>query len=72
MVDYAVIDSCVVFRRISILSGPEDAQITIETDDNKKSRVATVRSDFEERVVEERPAWNDKNIPAWPKNISVL
>ena len=32
----------------------------------------TVRSDVEERVAEERLAWNDKNIPAWPKNISVL
>ena len=32
----------------------------------------TVRSEVEERVAEERPAWNDKNIPAWPKNISVL
>ena len=32
---------------------------------------STVRSDVEERVAEERPAWNDKNIPAWPKNISV-
>ena len=31
----------------------------------------TVRSDVEERVAEERLAWNDKNIPAWPKNISV-
>ena len=36
VVDHAVIDSCVVFHRISILFGPEDAQITIETDDNKK------------------------------------
>ena len=34
----------------------------------KKNRV---RSDVEERVAEERLAWNDKNIPAWPKNISV-
>ena len=32
----------------------------------------TVRSDVEERVAEERLAWNDKNVPAWPKNISVL
>ena len=32
----------------------------------------TVRSDVEERVAEERLAWTDKNIPAWPKNISVL
>ena len=37
VVDDAVIDSYVVFHRISILSGPEDAQITIETDDNKKN-----------------------------------
>ena len=34
--------------------------------------MVTVRSDVVERVAEERPAWNDKNIPAWPKNISVL
>ena len=27
----------------------------------------TVRSDAEERT-----AWNDKNVPAWPKNISVF
>ena len=33
---------------------------------------STVRSDVEERVAEERLAWNDKNIPGWPKNISVL
>ena len=33
---------------------------------------STVRSDVEERVAEERLAWNDKNVPAWPKNISVL
>ena len=33
---------------------------------------ATVRSDVEERVAEERLAWNDKNVPAWPKNISVF
>ena len=32
----------------------------------------TVRSDVEERFAEERLAWNDKNVPAWPKNISVL
>ena len=32
----------------------------------------TVRSDVEERVAEEHLAWNDKNVPAWPKNISVL
>ena len=31
----------------------------------------TLRSDVEERMAEERLAWNDKNIPAWPKNISV-
>ena len=36
------------------------------------TRLYTVRSDVEERVAEERLAWNDKNIPAWPKNISVL
>ena len=24
------------------------------------------------RFSEERLAWNDKNVPAWPKNISVL
>ena len=35
-------------------------------------RRCIVRSDVEERVAEERPAWNDKNIPAWPKDISVL
>ena len=32
----------------------------------------TVRSDAEENFAEERPAWNDKNVPAWPKKISVL
>ena len=32
----------------------------------------TVKSDVEERVAEEHLAWNDKNIQAWPKNISVL
>ena len=32
----------------------------------------TVRSDVEERTAEERLAWKDKNVPAWPKNISVL
>ena len=32
----------------------------------------TVRSDVEERVAEECLAWNDKNIPVWPKNISVF
>ena len=32
----------------------------------------TVRSDVEERLAEERLAWNDKNIPAWPKNVGVL
>ena len=32
----------------------------------------TVRSDVEERFAEERLAWNDKNVPAWPKNMSVL
>ena len=32
----------------------------------------TVRSDVEECVAEERLAWNDKNVPTWPKNISVL
>ena len=32
----------------------------------------TVRSDVEERFAEEHLAWNDKNIPAWPKNFSVL
>ena len=32
----------------------------------------TVRSDIEERIAEERLGWNDKNVPAWPKNISVL
>ena len=30
---------------------------------------ATVRSDAEERVAEERPAWKHKNVPAWTKNI---
>ena len=35
-------------------------------------RLHTVRSDVEERFAEERLAWNDKNVPAWPKNISVL
>ena len=29
----------------------------------------TVRSDAEERVAEERPAWKHKNVPAWTKNI---
>ena len=33
---------------------------------------STVRSEVEERFAEERLAWNDKNVPAWPKNISVL
>ena len=33
---------------------------------------STVRSDAEERFAEERLAWNDKNVPAWPKNIIVL
>ena len=37
-----------------------------------KSRGTTVRSDVEERFAEERLAWNDKNVPAWPKNISLL
>ena len=32
----------------------------------------TVRSDVEERIAKERLAWNDKNVPAWPKNINVL
>ena len=32
----------------------------------------TVRSDVEEHVAKERLACNDKNISAWPKNISVL
>ena len=32
----------------------------------------TVRLDVEERMAEENLAWNDKNIPAWPKNSSVL
>ena len=32
----------------------------------------TVRSDVEERFAEERLAWNDKNVPAWPQNSSVL
>ena len=36
------------------------------------SEINTVRSDVEERVAEERLAWNDKNVPAWNKNISVL
>ena len=39
---------------------------------NVQTKKTTVRSDVEERVAEERLAWNDKNIPAWPKNISVL
>ena len=30
---------------------------------------ATVRSDDEERVAEERPAWKHKNVPAWTKNV---
>ena len=29
----------------------------------------TVRSDAEERVAKERPAWKHKNVPAWTKNI---
>ena len=33
---------------------------------------STVRSDIEERVAEERLAWNEKNVPAWPKNIIFL
>ena len=37
----------------------------------KISRSITVRSDVEERVAEERLAWNDKNIPARPKNVGV-
>ena len=32
----------------------------------------TVRSDAEERVAEERPAWKHKNVPAWTKNIVCL
>ena len=32
---------------------------------------STVGSDVEERVAEERLAWNDKNNPAWPKYVSV-
>ena len=38
----------------------------------EKATRSTVRSDVEERVAEERLAWNDKNIPAWPKDIRVL
>ena len=37
-----------------------------------RSTSKTVRSDVKERVAEERLAWNDNNILAWPKNISVL
>ena len=43
-----------------------------EMRDSQLCREYTVRSDVEERVAEERLAWTDKNIPAWPKNISVL
>ena len=32
---------------------------------------STVRSGVKERAAEERPALNDKNILAWPKNFSV-
>ena len=39
---------------------------------NPKFSSTTVRSDVEEHVAKERLACNDKNISAWPKNISVL
>ena len=37
-----------------------------------KLHANTVRSDVEERFAEERLAWNDMNVPVWPKKISVL
>ena len=45
----------------------KDLFLTLNMDEK-----GTVRSDVEERVAEERLAWNDKNIPAWPKNFSFL
>ena len=37
-------------------------------DIRRNTNQSTVRSDTEERVAEEHPAWKHKNVPAWTKN----
>ena len=59
------------------LSAPVGASIMQSPQINCKSTcdarlISTVRSDVKERFAEERTAWDDKNVPAWPKNISVF